>query len=218
MSQLLFLLALLPLATGQCPPITDLPILYDDNTFLCAYEYQRPGDDDPIQGCSECEGLGVFVVPDTFEDSVEDSDFYYGVGSIISMAGCTYYGFNEPYYGGDVYEYPGPATYPNIVTDVVGGEVCGKTSYGFQSLRCECVQKMIECSPSDDFVNVLVCDALDSDVELACGYTESIGTTFTEEASNSLAVSEEVASTVQVSSKIHGMFTVFFKYTFFFIP
>lgn len=63
---------------------------------------------------------------------------------------------------------------------------------------------MIECSPSDAYDNVLTCDGLESDVEFSCSYTETIGTTYSTEATDSMGISDEVTSTVQA-----GLFDIF---------
>ncbi len=49
LSYLSILLLCAASASAECPQIQDLPILYDDDTFLCAEIWQGPGDDDLIQ-------------------------------------------------------------------------------------------------------------------------------------------------------------------------
>ncbi len=49
LSYLSILLLFAASASAECPQIQDLPILYDDDTFLCAEIWQGPGDDDLIQ-------------------------------------------------------------------------------------------------------------------------------------------------------------------------
>ena len=34
---------------GECPDVTELPVLFDDNTFLCAEAWQGPGGSSAIQ-------------------------------------------------------------------------------------------------------------------------------------------------------------------------
>ena len=55
--KLLFLpvLALLPvLATGECPRLRDVPVMYDKNTFLCAIRWDGPGADYGVDACNSC--------------------------------------------------------------------------------------------------------------------------------------------------------------------
>ncbi len=194
--RLLALLALLaPMAAGQCPEINELDVLYDSDTFMCAYDWQGPGDDDDIQACTECDGFGEAHVPDGFSHSADEGQ-YFPFGSIITMPGCTFYGFEDYNYAGDVDEYP-EGTHPNVGGNYEG-DYCGTTLTGYPSYKCECIQKMIECDPSDDYVTVLTCDGSEFDTDFSCTYIQTIGTEYTEEASQSMGVSVEVSSEIQV--------------------
>ena len=194
--RLLALLALLvPMAAGQCPSINELDVLYDSTTFMCAYIWQGPGDDDAIQACTECDGFGEVQCEDGFSDPGLEG-YFDPVGSIITMPGCTFYGFGDYNYKGDVDEYP-EGTHPNV-GGYDQGESCGTTLTGYDSLMCECFQKMIECDPSDDYVTVLRCDGSEFDTDFSCTFIQSIGTDYTEEASQSMDVSVEVSSEIQV--------------------
>ena len=199
------LLALLvPMAAGQCPEINELDVLYDSDTFMCAYVWQGPGDDDPIQACTLCDELsdGEIMLREDGHSHSADEGQYTPIGSLITMPGCTFYGFGDYNYAGDVDEYP-EGTHPNV-GGYDQGDSCGTTLTGYQSYKCECIQKMIECSPSDAYDNVLTCDGLESDVEFSCSYTETIGTAYSIEATDSMGISDEVTSTVQT-----GLFDIF---------
>ncbi len=192
------LLALLaPMAAGECPNINELDVLYDSDTFMCVYVWQGPGDDDAIQACTECEEFGEAHLEDGYSYSQPEGQ-YYPIGSLITMPGCTFYGFGDYNYAGDVYPYD-EGTYPNVGGNYEGDtDHCGTTLTGYPSYKCECIQKMIECDPSDDYVTVLVCDGSEFDTDFSCTYIQTIGTEYTEEASQSMGVSAEVSSEIEV--------------------
>ncbi len=64
-------------------------------------------------------------------------------------------------------------------------------------MKCRCTQKLIECAPSDDFVTVLACDNRGSDTTVTCSYSETVGTSYTTEATQSQEVSLTVEETIQ---------------------
>ena len=36
---------------AECPPTDSVPVMYDEETFMCTRKWIGPGDDDPIQEC-----------------------------------------------------------------------------------------------------------------------------------------------------------------------
>ena len=76
--------------------------------------------------------------------------------------------------------------------------ICGQEVNGYRSLKCRCTQSFIECDPTDNYAEVYICDNSNSDVVLDCGYEESIGTSYTQEAQASMAVSASVEYAIQV--------------------
>ncbi len=97
---------------------------------------------------------------------------------------------------GGVYEYPGPATYPLITTDKLS-TVCGVTTYGFQSDKCRCTQKMIACDPVDEYTPILTCDGTTATTDFTCTYSMTVGTKYGTSAQESLNVSTDVEYEVQ---------------------
>ena len=49
LSLALLAVALVPAVLAECPPLSELPILWNSDTFLCAKTYQGPGGTENIQ-------------------------------------------------------------------------------------------------------------------------------------------------------------------------
>ncbi len=129
------------------------------------------------------------------------------MGSLIVLAGCTFYGFGSINYEGDIYQYNGALTVANNQDPVLGiyaNEICGQVVEGYRSIQCRCQQAFIACAPTDDYVPVMSCDATNSEISVECTYTETIGTTYTEEAMQSMSVSATVEESIQL-----GLFDLF---------
>merc|ERR1712117_452357 len=87
---------------AECPALDSVPVMYDDDTFLCARGWAGPGDEQPIQGCVDCDRY------DEYRDYYDGYEYYslgWTVGSLIVNPGCIFYGFSESSYEGEVYEY-----------------------------------------------------------------------------------------------------------------
>ena len=72
------------------------------------------------QGCKNCpESLGPvspFDLPDDYEDGVNIGVAHWCVGSLIVNPGCTFYGFSDRDFEGEVYEYgPGKLDKVSII-------------------------------------------------------------------------------------------------------
>ncbi len=151
------------------------------------------------QACNTCgDDFGTYQLPDGAEYTLPDCDGKIPMGSMIIMAGCTFYGFEGPGYGEHMHEHVGPQTLgyvPEIDSDD-DQTVCGGDVNGFDSYKCRCSQKMIDCDPSDSYANVMTCENYSSS-SITCSYTESIGTSYTYEASESMSVSVAVEETIQ---------------------
>ena len=157
-----------------CLPFSSVPIVFTNDTFMCARRWSGNGDPDAIQSCNTCEKRisnnddatcigssydGPFDIPQG-----EDHRFMWPfqfTGSLIVKDGCTFYGFQGENYEGQVSEFPA-GLYPDIQTPYwweCGGEICNQppapipdcTGCGgfFGSSKCRCLQEFIECEPRD---------------------------------------------------------------------
>ena len=79
--------------------------MYNETHFNCAFLWDGPGDSEPIKACNCCNALYC----DDLEDGRDDVDYSledgFSTGSLIVNPGCTYYGFADYDFEGDVYEY-----------------------------------------------------------------------------------------------------------------
>ncbi len=110
MKYILGLLALLPVVTPECPDINSIPVMDRSyRRFNCALIYFKVvGDNDPIQACNGTPGLWA-----SSHNATAPSGYWYFLGSIIVLPGCTLYGFKDRNYRGTVEDYIGPGLWPN---------------------------------------------------------------------------------------------------------
>ena len=116
------------------------------------------------------------------------------------MPGCTFTGFSDFNYGGYVQTLGGGITYPRVY-GYTQGVSCAD---GFLSVKCECVQQFINCIPEDDFHVIFEADGTNTVTDNIFEYTKTIGTTYTEEHSESMTVSVGVDTAVSA-----GFFKLF---------
>ncbi len=152
----LALLGLLaPVVKAECPPLEDVPVMHpeEEDTFNCARRYSLVGADHPVQGCNACQAEHEFDWDyDNYDGyKYNNPNGQIGIGSMIVLPGCTFYGFSQGDYLGTVYEYSA-GTHSNVK-----GPICGSTNHncgddyacGFKSVKCRCQQKLISCVPED---------------------------------------------------------------------
>ncbi len=135
-----------------------------------------------------------------YQDIPGEDGQYIPVGSLMVLPGCTFYGFSEPNYEGNVIEFGGPDEVPNhgeVVLGIYANDVCGVVVDGYRSAMCRCQQAFISCVPEDDYSTVMSCDNTHGDNPVTCEYTEYVGTSYTEEAWESMSVSYGVMEEVQ---------------------
>ncbi len=87
---LLILALSLHLGHGECPNMKDLPVMFDDQTFLCAKVFKGEGHEFAVSGCNACDSNQGYLVPHG-EDDDSDEHRYFPVGSILVKPGCTMY-------------------------------------------------------------------------------------------------------------------------------
>ncbi len=134
---LLMLLGLIlpPLTTAECPDIDDEPVMYpyDEKLFLCADIYQGPGDYDAMQACNSCEPFGQVYYRNGYAENGTEGQHYPIIGSIIVMPGCTFDGFSDSNFEGEVRQYEGGQVIPYVeeLDDCDQTVECDETVYGF---------------------------------------------------------------------------------------
>ena len=115
---------------AECPPTSSVDVMFNEDTFNCARKWGGPGDPQPIQGCNDCGGQEGYA--DLF-DGLSRADLY--AGSLIVMPGCTFYGFSEDDYQGDVDE-KSAGLYSDVEAfSPTGGAYPGCADY-YKSAKC----------------------------------------------------------------------------------
>ncbi len=76
-------------------------------------------------------------------------DMEYPVGSLVVLKDCMFYGFSDYEYRGDPYMVVGTTTISTASIHAVG--ICRSTYEAsiYRSLKCNCTQKMPQCTPHD---------------------------------------------------------------------
>lgn len=175
---------------SECPKINDLPVLNDaGDRFYCAWYWYGFGSTEPIDACN---GDQWHAMDDEDRDVGPDQEgWYWPTGSIIVKAGCTFYGYENNHWSGELIKYYGPATFPDGCT---GGNCPPYEDWdpdyvnGFGSYKCRCEQDPIICQPTDDWRVIIQCDNTQSSVETLCSYTKTIGTTWSSSAQESMSI------------------------------
>lgn len=183
---------------AECPALDSVPVMYDDETFLCARLWDASGDADPIQGCNTCDSTPY---ESTTEDGYEH-EYSRPVGSLIVNPGCIFYGFSEREFEGTVDEFP--AGLYSLVDAPNSPNSYPECANSFHSVKCKCQQKLVSCIPEDGWAVKLVCDAMGATQPVECSYVKTIGTSYTAEVSEDMAISAGVSAEITV-----GMFGLF---------
>merc|ERR1712126_155178 len=110
------------------------------------------------------------------------------MGSVIVKAGCTFYGYKDHGYSGDLMKYEGPNVFPDGCTGGKCPPISGNAANGFCSVKCRCKQDPIICTPEDGWATIIQCDNTQSSTELLCSYTKTIGTTWSQSAQESMSI------------------------------
>ncbi len=87
---------------------------------------------------------------------------YLPVGSIMVLPGCTFYGFTERNFGGQVYTYEA-GTYPDGAAPLTG-----ECANGFVSYKCRCLQKLVDCTPEDGKIKKLISRPVKNRILVVC--------------------------------------------------
>jgi len=191
--------AIASLLNAECPPASDVPVMCEsmNDTFNCARAWIGKGSDEPIEGCNNC--IGDYYDGDDICDGEDwntvDGLSCYLFGSLLVLPGCTFYGFSEHNYTGEVQTFDsGLHSNVQAAVDCALSSTC---ALGFYSTKCRCEQELVSCEPVDDFDVVLKCDALQSPQEVTCQYTKTIGTHWEDEIKKQFNISARVSAEIQ---------------------
>lgn len=174
-----------------CPSIDDVDVM-DSNykRFVCAETWEDQGD-----SSGACNGQRDVWYGDTKREGREG--YYIAVGSILIKNGCTFTGYEDYDFNGDVIRYNGPNIYPdgckNGDCPPVGDNYY--ETHGFLSCKCECDQKPINCDPTDKWETVFDWEN-DSSTPIKYTYEKEIGTTWTSEVENSFSIGTAIENTL----------------------
>lgn len=171
-----------------CQNYTNMPTT-DNGKFTCATVFDKPGG---LYSVDSCNGS-----PTTYHDgdkmTVRDYIHYYPMGSILIRPGCSLYIYLEVNYKGQSW-----VATENIFNNKWGYKPnAANMPYGPKSLMCSCEQEPISCTPTDGWETVVYCDNKEGKGTARCTYSVSIGTTYSESATNSMKISDSVAMSIQ---------------------
>jgi len=224
--RLLLLFALLGSAAAECPAShEELPTLYDDTTFNCAIIWMGKGDDSALNSCKGCYGStdgldgieGGLVYYDGYDEpgiceapcgSPPGADLYIGyTGSFMVKPGCTLTVWEKNLFNGEFREFDGTLLEPNNNWGIYDSipNIDGCAYYYWNSFKCRCQQKMLDCVPEDGWSTILECDNVDGIVDTECEYQLTLGTTWSESTSNSFSIDAGVE--YAISAGLFGLFS-----------
>lgn len=201
MKTAVLLLCLLPICLGiDCPNPPDVPVM-DARTskYTAALLFQGPGHEYPFQSCN---GPQLTYVDGDRVSSEGWWDFY-EVGSMIVKAGCTFIGFYDVNFSGASTQLRGPAVIPQSPGfDYMVGQ--DRVVKGFRSWYSQCGITYINCQPEDRFEVIFSCDNIGGQLDLDCTYTKTIGTSYSNEISDSMSIDTSIE--VSLSASFWGLF------------
>jgi len=192
------LFAMIISCKGECPPMNDIPVMYDDQKFTCMTWWWDRGGDYAVDSCNG----NSHTNPDGLDAGAEIGHFY-PMGSIFVKPGCTLYMYKDYGYSGDYGSHviSGPAeVYRNTHWDF-NTQILGP---GPLSFKCRCIQKKVDCEPEDSYEVVLWCDGRDAVVDTKCTYEKTIGTEFSNEISEGMSIDETIE--YEMSAQFWGIF------------
>jgi len=165
-----------------CPRLSDLntTIEHDgEKKYLCSVVYQGPGGKYPINSCNGKS----FYIPDGLRVKGVEG-FYFPMGSILVKPGCTMYLFKYPNFSGESAKIEAGSVFYN--KDFYQNPFLPA---GPGSFACTCYQDPIDCTPSDDWETLVVCDNTESPVAADCSYHIRIGSSFSYSVTQTLSLS-----------------------------
>jgi len=206
----LLLFTLLGSAAAECPAShEELPTLYNEDTFNCAFRWAGEGDDNNLNSCNDCDdgdwvgdgigGIGAGYVyydgQDIYNASVNNGTTY--AGSFMVKPGCTLTVWEYENYEGEYREFDGTLIEPNNNWGrYINPPLDGCSYYLWGSWKCRCQQKMLDCVPEDGWSTILLCDNTDGSVDAECEYQLTQGTTWSDSTIESLSIDAGVEAVI----------------------
>jgi len=192
-----------------CPVFSEIPVSEQHKQqpeldyFYAGRFYSYPGHDIPALACNDKEPY------DAADDYRHSSDQGFGtmMGSIMVNPGCTWYLFEDYNYEGRYVEYSGGNSGLLIskVPQPSWGTTCGDNYVTcFHSYLVSCEQRFPNCAPKDGWQPITSLDNSQSHVEAPFTFQQTIGTTWSNEVSESMSVSERVEESI--SENFFGVF------------
>jgi len=193
---------------GGCPTFAEIPVANlheghpEKDYFYGGRFYQGAGSDIPALACTGYH----FDMEDGYKHSATPGNFY-PFGSLMVNPGCTWYLFEGYNYEGRYVEYSGGNT-GMLVSKVPRpswGGTCG-AEYGpcFPSYLVSCQQRFPNCAPEDGWSTIATLDNSLSSVETPFTFQQTIGTTWSNEVSESAHWSASVEASI--STNFFGAF------------
>lgn len=174
-----------------CPRLSDLNTtieVHGEEKYLCSVFYTGFGGK---YAFNSCNGRS-FYVPDGLRVQGENG-FYFPMGSILVKPGCTMYLFKYPYFSGESVKIGAGSVFDNK-------DFYQNPYYpaGPGSFACTCYQDPIDCTASDDWETVVVCDNTQSPVAADCSYNLRIGSSFSYSVTQTLSLSSTLTRAIAI--------------------
>lgn len=186
---------------GECPSMDEVPVMYNKETFMCAWLYTGPGSDYAIDACNVCPNdidNGHYDVNDGF-DQAGEACFYLPIGSVIVRPGCQIYLYEDLGFQGVITNY-GSGIHTNLQ-----GPLYQPPCPGWKGLKCRCQMTPPVCDPIDSYHTVLQCDNSGSEqTVVTCRYKKAIGTQYETSWSESMSIDASIE--VSMKATIYEIF------------
>jgi len=179
---------------GECPSMSDIPVMYHDEAFTCAMWWHEKGGNYSVDSCN-----GDSFTNPNGGDGDAGTGCYYKFGSVFVKPGCTLYMFKNAGYSGESHVISGPK---EVYSNAHWGRYPGTP--GPASFRCRCIQKRVDCEPEDAYEVVLWCDGRDAVVDTTCTYEKTVGTEFSMEVSEGMSIDKTIEA--EMSAQFWGIF------------
>lgn len=155
--------------------VSDIPVADDElTTFYAARIYTDKGSSiSPLA----CNGAVYDKEPGYWSAQSEGG---IPIGSLFVHAGCSFHGFNQHRFKGEIQTYKGPISYLNGPPNA---PPCpwNKELPCFRSFITECRMRMPNCTPSDSWSTVAYLDNSASPIPTKLTYENTVGTAWSSE-------------------------------------
>jgi len=187
---------------GECPSMDEVPVMYNKETFMCAWLYTGPGSDYAIDACNDCPN--DFPHQSWLYDGWDQDGpacCYMPIGSVIVRPGCQIYLYEDLGFQGVITNY-GSGIHTNLQ-----GPLYFPPCPGWKGLKCRCQMTPPVCDPIDSYHTVLQCDNSGSEqTVVTCRYKKAIGTQYETSWSESMSIDASIE--VSMKATIYEIFEV----------